>query len=158
MLWIILCFVYFVCNIVCFNWVVLGKCSELCVVLLQLACNDSEVYEEASHCVSLLAQLYGGEGADRLQPEELLSLAHALQEHTEPRQQKLLLRVLKRLVSACKCWSETSTYLNCILWMQYEQLIICCSKSRLHSCCIECGGKWETRSDFKCDVKFLNHF
>uniref|UniRef100_A0A673HG28 Protein kinase domain-containing protein n=1 Tax=Sinocyclocheilus rhinocerous TaxID=307959 RepID=A0A673HG28_9TELE len=67
-----------------------------------LACNDSEVYEEASHCVSLLAQLYGGEGADRLQPEELLSLAHALQTHSEPRQQKLLLRVLKRLVSARK--------------------------------------------------------
>uniref|UniRef100_A0A8C2JYY7 Unc-51 like kinase 4 n=1 Tax=Cyprinus carpio TaxID=7962 RepID=A0A8C2JYY7_CYPCA len=64
-----------------------------------LACNDSEVYEEASHCVSLLAQLYGGEGADCLQPEELLSLAHALQTHTEPRQLKLLLRVLKRMVS-----------------------------------------------------------
>uniref|UniRef100_A0A673HJH8 Protein kinase domain-containing protein n=1 Tax=Sinocyclocheilus rhinocerous TaxID=307959 RepID=A0A673HJH8_9TELE len=71
----------------------------LCVFLPQLACNDSEVYEEASHCVSLLAQLYGGEGADRLQPEELLSLAHALQTHSEPRQQKLLLRVLKRLVN-----------------------------------------------------------
>lgn len=52
--------------------------------------------------MSMLAQLYGGEGADRLQPEELLSLAQALQTHTEPRQQKLLLRVLKRLVSACK--------------------------------------------------------
>ncbi|KAA0702975.1 Serine/threonine-protein kinase ULK4 [Triplophysa tibetana] len=67
-----------------------------------LACNDSEVYEETSSCVSLLAQLYGGEGADRLQPEELLSLTHALQTHTEPRQQKLLLRVLKRMVSESK--------------------------------------------------------
>uniref|UniRef100_A0A9J8BIA2 Unc-51 like kinase 4 n=2 Tax=Cyprinus carpio TaxID=7962 RepID=A0A9J8BIA2_CYPCA len=80
-----------------------GKYSDLGVFLRQLACNDSEVYEEASHCVSLLAQLYGGEGADCLQPEELLSLAHALQTHTEPRQLKLLLRVLKRMVSARKC-------------------------------------------------------
>uniref|UniRef100_A0A8C2CJ83 Unc-51 like kinase 4 n=1 Tax=Cyprinus carpio TaxID=7962 RepID=A0A8C2CJ83_CYPCA len=78
--------------------------TDLNNLLIQLlACNDREVYEEASHCVSLLAQLYGREGADRLQPEELLSLAHALLTHTEPRQQKLLLRVLKRLVSACKC-------------------------------------------------------
>ncbi|XP_039550396.1 serine/threonine-protein kinase ULK4 [Pimephales promelas] len=77
--------------------------TDLNNLLIQLlACNDSEVYEEASHCVSLLAQLYGGEGVERLQSEEMLSLAHALQMHTEPRQQKLLLRVLKRLVSPCK--------------------------------------------------------
>ncbi|XP_050987016.1 serine/threonine-protein kinase ULK4 isoform X1 [Labeo rohita] len=84
--------------------------TDLNNLLIQLlACNDSEVYEEASHCVSLLAQLYGGEGADRLQPEELLSLAHALQTHTEPRQQKLLLRVLKRLMSAVgsSCWGSS---------------------------------------------------
>uniref|UniRef100_A0A673HKS9 Protein kinase domain-containing protein n=1 Tax=Sinocyclocheilus rhinocerous TaxID=307959 RepID=A0A673HKS9_9TELE len=88
----------------------------LCVFLPQLACNDSEVYEEASHCVSLLAQLYGGEGADRLQPEELLSLAHALQTHSEPRQQKLLLRVLKRLVSARK-WHELCFLYSVAFWV-----------------------------------------
>ncbi|XP_057195448.1 serine/threonine-protein kinase ULK4 isoform X2 [Triplophysa rosa] len=84
--------------------------TELNNLLIQLlACNDSEVYEETSSCVSLLAQLYGGEGADRLQPEELLSLAHALQTHTEPRQQKLLLRVLKRMTSAVgsSCWGSS---------------------------------------------------
>ncbi|XP_048008738.1 serine/threonine-protein kinase ULK4 isoform X3 [Megalobrama amblycephala] len=84
--------------------------TDLNNLLIQLlACNDSEVYEEASHCVSLLAQLYGGDGADHLQPEELLSLAHALQMHTEPRQQKLLLRVLKRLMSAVgsSCWGSS---------------------------------------------------
>ncbi|TRY56878.1 hypothetical protein DNTS_028945 [Danionella cerebrum] len=70
--------------------------------LRQLTCDDGDVYEEASQCVSLLAQLYGGDGAEHLQPEELLSLAHALQMHTEPRQQKLLLRALKRLVSGCQ--------------------------------------------------------
>uniref|UniRef100_A0A8C2Q270 Unc-51 like kinase 4 n=1 Tax=Cyprinus carpio TaxID=7962 RepID=A0A8C2Q270_CYPCA len=80
-----------------------------------LACNDSEVYEEASHCVSLLAQLYGGEGADCLQPEELLSLAHALQTHTEPRQLKLLLRVLKRMVSARKFPDSLLTPMSSIM-------------------------------------------
>ncbi|XP_051999289.1 serine/threonine-protein kinase ULK4 [Xyrauchen texanus] len=84
--------------------------TDLNNLLIQLlTCNDNEVYEEASHCVSLLAQMYGGEGADCLQPEELLSLAHALQTHTEPRQQKLLLRVLKRLMSAVgsSCWESS---------------------------------------------------
>lgn len=96
------------CRLLCLIWsssdavVSVLMCFLLCVCVVQLACNDSEVYEETSSCVSLLAQLYGGEGADRLQPEELLSLAHALQTHTEPRQQKLLLRVLKRMVSDCK--------------------------------------------------------
>ncbi|XP_016112760.1 serine/threonine-protein kinase ULK4, partial [Sinocyclocheilus grahami] len=84
--------------------------TDLNNLLIQLlAYNDSEVYEEASHCVSLLAQLYRGEDADHLQPEELLSLAHALQTHTEPRQQKLLLRVLKHLMSAVgsSCWGSS---------------------------------------------------
>ncbi|XP_065126224.1 serine/threonine-protein kinase ULK4 [Paramisgurnus dabryanus] len=84
--------------------------TEINNLLIQLlACNDSKLYEEVSSCVSLLAQLYGGEGADRMQPEELLSLAHALQTHTEPRQQKLLLRVLKRRMSAVdsSCWGSS---------------------------------------------------
>ncbi|KAI7806316.1 putative serine/threonine-protein kinase ULK4 [Triplophysa rosa] len=91
--------------------------TELNNLLIQLlACNDSEVYEETSSCVSLLAQLYGGEGADRLQPEELLSLAHALQTHTEPRQQKLLLRVLKRMfISHSRCTKTNKTLHLCLI-------------------------------------------
>uniref|UniRef100_A0A8C1T3E1 Unc-51 like kinase 4 n=1 Tax=Cyprinus carpio TaxID=7962 RepID=A0A8C1T3E1_CYPCA len=109
-------------NVTCFDISALrfilfpGKYSDLGVFLRQLACNDSEVYEEASHCVSLLAQLYGGEGADCLQPEELLSLAHALQTHTEPRQLKLLLRVLKRMVSARK-WHELCFQYSVAFWV-----------------------------------------
>ncbi|KAK3572051.1 hypothetical protein QTP86_022280 [Hemibagrus guttatus] len=73
--------------------------TDLNSLLIQmLPCGDAEVYEEASQCVSLLAQLYGGDAADHLTPEELLSLAHSLQIHTQPRQQRLLLRVLKRLM------------------------------------------------------------
>ncbi|XP_060726102.1 serine/threonine-protein kinase ULK4 [Tachysurus vachellii] len=68
------------------------------LLIQMLPCGDAEVYEEASQCVSLLAQLYGGDPADHLTPEDLLSLAHTLQLRTEPRQQRLLLRVLKRLM------------------------------------------------------------
>uniref|UniRef100_A0AAR2LAX6 Protein kinase domain-containing protein n=1 Tax=Pygocentrus nattereri TaxID=42514 RepID=A0AAR2LAX6_PYGNA len=75
-----------------------------------LPCGDGEVYEEASQCVSLLAQLYGGDGADHLNPEDLLSLAHTLQLHPEPRQQRLLLRVLKRLVSIYMLISQSELY------------------------------------------------
>ncbi|KAM9488268.1 serine/threonine-protein kinase ULK4 [Clarias gariepinus] len=75
--------------------------TDLNSLLIQmLPCDDTEVYEEASQCVSLLAQLYGGDAAAHLTPEDLLSLAHSLQLHTEPRQQRLLLRVLKRLMGA----------------------------------------------------------
>ncbi|KAB5586804.1 hypothetical protein PHYPO_G00005730 [Pangasianodon hypophthalmus] len=75
--------------------------TDLSSLLIQmLPCGDAEVYEEASQCVSLLAQLYGVDAADHLTPEDLLSLAHSLQLHTEPRQQRLLLRVLKRLMGA----------------------------------------------------------
>ncbi|XP_062847526.1 serine/threonine-protein kinase ULK4 isoform X2 [Trichomycterus rosablanca] len=72
--------------------------TDLSNLLIQmLPCGDGEVYEEASQCVSLLAQLYGGDAADRLSPEDLISLARSLQLNPEPRQQRLLLRVLKRL-------------------------------------------------------------
>ncbi|XP_022529374.2 serine/threonine-protein kinase ULK4 [Astyanax mexicanus] len=83
--------------------------TDLNSLLIQmLPCGDGEVYEEASQCVSLLAQLYGGDGADHLHPEDLLSLAHTLQIHPGPRQQRLLLRVLKRLMGAvdASCWGS----------------------------------------------------
>ncbi|XP_076844669.1 LOW QUALITY PROTEIN: serine/threonine-protein kinase ULK4 [Brachyhypopomus gauderio] len=83
--------------------------THLTSLLIQtLSCGDDDVYEEASQCVSLLAQLYGGDGSDPLHPEDLLSLAQTLQTHTEPRQQRLLLRVLKRLVGTVdiSCWSS----------------------------------------------------
>uniref|UniRef100_A0A8C1YMB6 Unc-51 like kinase 4 n=1 Tax=Cyprinus carpio TaxID=7962 RepID=A0A8C1YMB6_CYPCA len=116
-----------------------GKYSDLGVFLRQLACNDSEVYEEASHCVSLLAQLYGGEGADCLQPEELLSLAHALQTHTEPRQLKLLLRVLKRMVSARKFPDSLLTPMSSIMSFWSEGT----------NCSFSAASKGSTRSQLR---------
>ncbi|XP_030639115.1 serine/threonine-protein kinase ULK4 [Chanos chanos] len=76
--------------------------TDLNNILIQmLPYGDVEVYEEASQCLSLLAQLYGGDGPDSLQPEDLRSLAQTLHIHQqEPKQQRLLLRVIKRLVSS----------------------------------------------------------
>ncbi|XP_048880834.1 serine/threonine-protein kinase ULK4 isoform X2 [Brienomyrus brachyistius] len=66
---------------------------------LSLPGRDLEVYEEASQCLSLLVQLYGGEGLACLCPEDLQSLAWVLEVQSDPRQQRLLLRVIKRLIT-----------------------------------------------------------
>ncbi|XP_017329520.1 serine/threonine-protein kinase ULK4 isoform X1 [Ictalurus punctatus] len=75
--------------------------TDLINLLIQmLPCGDAEVYEDASQCVSLLTQLYGRDAADHLTPKDLLSLTRTFQLHTDPRQQRLLLYVLKRLMGA----------------------------------------------------------
>ncbi|XP_052362894.1 serine/threonine-protein kinase ULK4-like [Oncorhynchus keta] len=65
-----------------------------------LPCEDAEVYEETSQCLSLLMQLYGGDSPDSLSPLNLQSLSHALQLQTQPKQHRLLLRIIKRLIPA----------------------------------------------------------
>uniref|UniRef100_A0A8C9SVW4 Unc-51 like kinase 4 n=1 Tax=Scleropages formosus TaxID=113540 RepID=A0A8C9SVW4_SCLFO len=69
------------------------------VTLPSLPSRDPELYEEASQCLSLLSQLYGGDDLECLHPDNLQSLAQTLEMQTDPRQQRLLLRVIKRLVS-----------------------------------------------------------
>ncbi|XP_072572821.1 serine/threonine-protein kinase ULK4 isoform X2 [Paramormyrops kingsleyae] len=74
--------------------------AELSSLLIQLLPGrDLEVYEEAIQCLSLLVQLYGGEGLACLCPEDLQSLACVLEVQSDPRQQRLLLRVIKRLIT-----------------------------------------------------------
>uniref|UniRef100_A0A8K9URC4 Unc-51 like kinase 4 n=1 Tax=Oncorhynchus mykiss TaxID=8022 RepID=A0A8K9URC4_ONCMY len=74
--------------------------TQLTSLLIQmLPCEDVEVYEETSQCLSLLMQLYGGDSPDSLSPLNLQSLSHALQLQTQPKQHRLLLRIIKRLVS-----------------------------------------------------------
>uniref|UniRef100_A0A8C9R016 Unc-51 like kinase 4 n=1 Tax=Scleropages formosus TaxID=113540 RepID=A0A8C9R016_SCLFO len=73
--------------------------AELSGLLIQmLPSRDPELYEEASQCLSLLSQLYGGDDLECLHPDNLQSLAQTLEMQTDPRQQRLLLRVIKRLV------------------------------------------------------------
>ncbi|KAJ8290787.1 hypothetical protein GJAV_G00017560 [Gymnothorax javanicus] len=60
---------------------------------------DPEVYELASQCLSLLVQMFAGDNPDCLHPGSLISLSRALEQQSHPRQQRLLLRIIKRLIT-----------------------------------------------------------
>uniref|UniRef100_A0A7N6C2W2 Protein kinase domain-containing protein n=1 Tax=Anabas testudineus TaxID=64144 RepID=A0A7N6C2W2_ANATE len=67
-----------------------------------LSTENQEVWEESLQCLSLLVQLYGGEGQDCLSPPCLQSFSHVLLTHmqAEPtRIQHKTLKIIKRLVS-----------------------------------------------------------
>ncbi|KAI3360784.1 hypothetical protein L3Q82_013026, partial [Scortum barcoo] len=69
---------------------------------IYLSTENQEVWEESIQCLSLLVQLYGGEGYDCLSPSCLRSFSHTLRTHmhTETtRIQRTTLRIIKRLVS-----------------------------------------------------------
>ncbi|XP_074510925.1 serine/threonine-protein kinase ULK4 isoform X2 [Sebastes fasciatus] len=77
-----------------------------------LSTENQEVWEESLQCLSLLVQLYGGEGYDCLSPSCLRSFSHVLRSHmhTEtPRIQRTTLRIVKRLVQT----TERSDWFEC---------------------------------------------
>ncbi|XP_051871401.1 serine/threonine-protein kinase ULK4 isoform X2 [Pristis pectinata] len=75
--------------------------TGLISLLIQLlSSDDPDVQESSLHSLSLMVQLYGGENQDSLSPENMDSLAEALKCRRDPKQQKILLRVIKRLVSS----------------------------------------------------------
>ncbi|KAM8734994.1 serine/threonine-protein kinase ULK4 isoform 1-T2 [Acanthopagrus schlegelii] len=87
--------------------------SQLSIHLIHmLSAENQEVWEESIQCLSLLVQLYGGEGYDCLSPSCLRSFSHVLRTHihTEtPRIQRTTLRIIKRLVQT----TERSDWLEC---------------------------------------------
>ncbi|XP_060637751.2 serine/threonine-protein kinase ULK4 [Anolis sagrei] len=75
--------------------------TDLISLLIQLLpSEDTEIYENASQCLSLLVQLYGGDNMDSMSPENMDSFTEVLQSKTEVKDQKLLLRVIKRLITS----------------------------------------------------------
>lgn len=71
-------------------------------VSLQLPTENQEVWEESVQCLSLLVQLYAGEGHNCLSPSGLQSLSQMLRVHMQaetPRMQRTALKIIKRLVS-----------------------------------------------------------
>ncbi|XP_025767580.1 serine/threonine-protein kinase ULK4 isoform X2 [Oreochromis niloticus] len=86
--------------------------SQLSTHLIHmLSAENQEIWEESIHCLSLLVQLYCGEGPDCLSPSCLRSFSHVLRTrmHTEtPRTQRTALKIIKRLVQATdrSDWSE----------------------------------------------------
>nr|XP_020452545.1 serine/threonine-protein kinase ULK4 isoform X2 [Monopterus albus] len=87
--------------------------SQLSKHLIQmLSTENQEVWEECVQCLSLLVQLYGGEGHDCLSPSCLQSLSHVLHTHIHsetPRMQRTTLRIIKRLVQT----ADRSDWLEC---------------------------------------------
>ncbi|XP_051262428.1 serine/threonine-protein kinase ULK4 isoform X2 [Dicentrarchus labrax] len=87
--------------------------SQLSTHLIHmLSTENQEVWEECIQCLSLLVQLFGGEGYDCLSPSCLQSFSHTLRTHmhTEtPRIQRTTLRIIKRLVQT----TEQSDWLEC---------------------------------------------
>ncbi|XP_062926158.1 serine/threonine-protein kinase ULK4 isoform X2 [Mobula hypostoma] len=81
--------------------------TNLISLLIQLlSSDDPDVQESSLHSLSLILQLYGGENQDSLSPENVRSLAEALKCRRDPKQQKLLLRVIKRLVMSSERHGE----------------------------------------------------
>ncbi|XP_076433532.1 serine/threonine-protein kinase ULK4 isoform X6 [Peromyscus maniculatus bairdii] len=81
------------------NLLLLSKpLTDLVSLLIPLLPNeDPEISEVSSKCLSILVQLYGGENPDSLSPENLETFADLLVAKEDPKDQKLLLRILRRM-------------------------------------------------------------
>ncbi|XP_073887887.1 serine/threonine-protein kinase ULK4 isoform X13 [Macaca fascicularis] len=80
----------------------LGKpLTDLMSLLVPLLPNeDPEIFDISSKCLSILVQLYGGENPDSLSPENVEIFAHLLTSKEDPKEQKLLLRILRRMITS----------------------------------------------------------
>lgn len=89
--------------------------SQLSTDLIHmLSTEHQEVWEESTQCLSILVQLYGGEGQDCLSPSCLLSFIHVLRSHMNsehPRSLRTALRIIKRLVQTAG--TDKSDWTDC---------------------------------------------
>ncbi|XP_020843019.1 serine/threonine-protein kinase ULK4 isoform X3 [Phascolarctos cinereus] len=75
--------------------------TDLISLLIQLLpSEDPEIFEVSSRCLSVLVQLYGGDNAESMSPENMDNFAELLKSKKDPKEQKLLLRVIKRLITS----------------------------------------------------------
>ncbi|XP_054046791.1 serine/threonine-protein kinase ULK4 isoform X4 [Rissa tridactyla] len=82
--------------------------TDLISPLIQLLpSEDAEIFESASQCLSLLVQLYGGNSQESMSPENMDSFAEVLKSKKDTRQLKLLLRIIKRLITSNEKCSES---------------------------------------------------
>lgn len=84
------------------NLLLLSKpLTDLVSLLIPLLpSEDPEISEVSSKCLSILVQLYGGENPDSLSPENLETFADLLVAKEDPKDQKLLLRILRRMLTS----------------------------------------------------------
>ncbi|XP_053570318.1 serine/threonine-protein kinase ULK4 [Bombina bombina] len=75
--------------------------TDLTSLLIQLLhSEDPEIYENSSHCLSIMVQLYGGENQDSMSQDNMKSFSQLLLVKREPKQQKILLSIIKRLITS----------------------------------------------------------
>ncbi|XP_071068094.1 serine/threonine-protein kinase ULK4 isoform X4 [Dasypus novemcinctus] len=75
--------------------------ADLISLLIPLLPNeDPEIFEVSSKCLSILVQLYGGENPNSLSPENAEIFAELLKSKEDPKEQKLLLRILRRMIGS----------------------------------------------------------
>uniref|UniRef100_A0A2K6TCK0 Unc-51 like kinase 4 n=1 Tax=Saimiri boliviensis boliviensis TaxID=39432 RepID=A0A2K6TCK0_SAIBB len=91
--------------------------TDLVSLLIPLLPNeDPEIFDVSSKCLSILVQLYGGENPDSLSPDNVEIFAHLLTSKEDPKEQKLLLRILRRMVSSLRnpghCGLRQENHLN----------------------------------------------
>uniref|UniRef100_A0A8C5NIZ9 Unc-51 like kinase 4 n=1 Tax=Junco hyemalis TaxID=40217 RepID=A0A8C5NIZ9_JUNHY len=72
--------------------------TDLISPLIQLLpSEDTEIFLSASQSLLLLVQLYGGSNEESMSPENMYSFAEVLKSKEDPRELKLLLKIVKRL-------------------------------------------------------------
>ncbi|XP_056341462.1 serine/threonine-protein kinase ULK4 [Oenanthe melanoleuca] len=72
-----------------------------------LPSEDSEIFLSTSQCLLLLVQLYGGSNQESMSPENMHSFAEVLKAKEDPQELKLLLKIIKRLITSNKKHSES---------------------------------------------------
>ncbi|XP_052814405.1 serine/threonine-protein kinase ULK4-like isoform X2 [Mya arenaria] len=81
--------------------------TDLTSLLTQLLTHeDADIQDPACKCLSLLVQLFGGEHKEALNPENMDFYSKALKK-ADAKKQKVLLRIIKRLVSTDKTHRES---------------------------------------------------
>ncbi|KAM4688360.1 serine/threonine-protein kinase ULK4 [Discoglossus pictus] len=97
--------------------------TDLMSLLIQLLpSDDQEVYENASQCLSLMVQLYGGDSQDTMSQDNMDSWAQVLLSKREPKQHKLLLRIIKRLITSNEKHLENMKNVGEVLIHSIERL------------------------------------
>ncbi|CAN8184586.1 unnamed protein product [Coccothraustes coccothraustes] len=77
--------------------------TDLISQLIQLLpSEDTEIFLSASQSLLLLVQLYGGSNQESMSPENMGSFAEVLKSKEDPRELKLLLKIVKRLITSNK--------------------------------------------------------
>ncbi|XP_054451851.1 serine/threonine-protein kinase ULK4 [Pteronotus mesoamericanus] len=91
-----------------------------------LPIEDPEIFEVSSKCLSILVQLYGGENPDSLSPENAENFADSLLSKEDPKEQKLLLRILRRMAAPAAAVVEVNKGEAVLFVSARSDLSICC--------------------------------